>query len=696
MDLNRFAEILNDIIAKYKSYIEATDELYISKFIEKKCIEYEIEKNKTNLTKCVLTKCTTLAKYNIESEEYKNNSIEISRLEREGKVYRCGTLNVFSTHLKLKYAFQNSVPEYAHEIVSELTQSLANVWIFENNDYINRTLLENAVILYILDKPILVKDFEAQELINAGKRLSKRYSLKFEIKNADIIFEETEHKTIHKFLLDKISAIGGIDFLFKLYSQEISKTFEPKLNRYLIQKNKVQYLQKKPIARIPFNYLIQISFKCLCIKNMLLTEHGKNQLYNEVIEISKDYLTCLNLQNHTIFGDIFREIKDIPYELHKNILFDRIHTPLQYNPDFVYRMLEVIANGFKTEVIFDYSVKTYLKFCKTILDRKDVCVCYTIEDIARTTGINKSTIIKILADTSEDYNNINTEFYDIFSKTNYIEKPFIKLKNGTFFLFCPHFNGISFYHVFYKKLSAIPTIISNKIGKLVEKVIRNILDIKNIAYHCGKYKNPDGTGSDCDIVIENNKKIIFLEIKNRPLSKTLEFGEDVETLKTLSEGMVYAQKQCFSHALYLKKFGKLELINEDDGSKYSLLQSDRQIICVSVCLHEYLFLTDKTFSSYLLESLLFIEYHAVDPNEEAYAKKLNDIGNKLKKIIEEYHGKDIPQSREVFFDSLFRSANQIYTIVMKSNDTNSFIDLLTQPIYVMDGSGDIYSQLRKC
>ena len=393
---------------------------------------------------------------------------------------------------------------------------------------------------------------------------------------------------------------------------------------------------------------------------------------------------------------MFRGIKDITFELHRNILFDRAFSPLQYNPDFVVLMFETLYNRIENEIenAFEYDSKAYLKFCKSVLQQKNICVCYGENDLAKCTGLKKSLLTKILDDVSEDYNNINTGFNDIFSKTNYIEKPFVKLSNGKYFLLSPHFNGVSFYHILYNKLSNTTPNISNLIGEQVEQIIKTILDNRNIKYHCGKYINPDGTSSDCDIVVENDKKIIFIEIKNRPLSKSLEFGEDVDTIKVLSEGMVYAQKQCFAHALHLKKFGSLELSNKDNNSIYTLSRNNRQIVSVSVCLHEYLFLTDKMFSSYLLESLLFVEFHAVNPKEEPYVKKLNDVGGKLKNIIQEYYDNKIPSAREVFFDSLFRSANQIFTIAMKSRNTEDFINLLTKSVYISDGTGEIYTLLK--
>lgn len=147
-------------------------------------------------------------------------------------------------------------------------------------------------------------------------------------------------------------------------------------------------------------------------------------------------------------------------------------TPLQYNPNFVILMLEMLYNRIENEIenAFEYDSKAYLKFCKSVLQQKNICVCYGENDLAKCTGLKKSLLTKILDDVSEDYNNINTEFNDMFSKINYIEKPFVKLSNGKHFLLSPYFNGVSFYHILYKKLSATTHNISNLIGEQVLKL----------------------------------------------------------------------------------------------------------------------------------------------------------------------------------------------------------------------------------
>lgn len=78
-------------------------------------------------------------------------------------------------------------------------------------------------------------------------------------------------------------------------------------------------------------------------------------------------------------------------------------------------------------------------------------------------------------------------------------------------------------------------------------MIKSSLDNKKYPYHCGNYRINKSQTNECDLVIENNKQILFLEIKNRHLPETFEQGDDVSTLHCLAEGMIKAQIQCLKH-----------------------------------------------------------------------------------------------------------------------------------------------------
>lgn len=386
------------------------------------------------------------------------------------------------------------------------------------------------------------------------------------------------------------------------------------------------------------------------------------------------------------------DFKDIPTKLGQNILFEKMFTPIQYNSEFTMHFIkEVYMPLFNESINLEYSQTEYINFCEFILKEKGFCVIYSFEDIRKATKIKRSSLEHILNDASYMYSNVNTDFSNILSETNYRFRPLVKLANNKYFLFSSYFNGFSLGDILYEKLRPqYPGNFNRLKGQNVENMVKSILSKKGYVFHSGKYSVDSKTEYECDMILENDKKIVFLEIKNQPLPDTFEQGDDVETLRALGEGMIKAQRQCYRHQYYLKKWGQIALKN-DGEPQYILKHNDRQIICISVSSQEYLFLTNKMFSEKFLESLLVATYHATDTSKDHRLDNLNALRNDFEKLIVDTDG--TINVREAFYNTLFRSAQQIHSILSISDSFDDFIHHLTQPIYVADGSGDVYGQL---
>ena len=448
--------------------------------------------------------------------------------------------------------------------------------------------------------------------------------------------------------------------------------------------------------RVPYNYLIQLAIKHLDeIQCPLLTENGQHSKYDEAIRISSDYLNILNLQSYSTFGDILWNYENIPQKLSQNILFEKMFTPVQYCPDFVIRFIKgVYAPLFDDSKNIEYSFNEYFKFCEFIMDEKRTCVAYTFNEIKQATKLRKATLKNILDDVALGYDKVNTEYTHFLAKTNYRLKPLVKLKNNTYFLFSAYFNGFALCEVLYNKLKPYYKGDFNKLkGIHLENMIKSMFKEKSFCFHSGKYSIGNSENLECDLILEDDKRIIFIEIKNQPLLDGFELGDDVETLYYLGEGMIKAQKQCYRHIKWLKSMGKLIIKNEKSRLQYELSENGRQIICISVCSQEYLFLSNKTFSEPFLQSLLFATYHATDTNKEVRLNRLNTLRNELEQLVIDIHGTDNINVNQVFFNTLFRSAQQIFSCLTLSETLDDFIYHLTHPIHIMDGSGDVYHQL---
>lgn len=619
---------------------------------------------------------------------------KVNELEQNGKVFASGVFNAFSKHLYLEMRLENKNYELEISIITKLCHHIGNIYYFDFEKTHLSRLFEYAVKLYLCDRHFYnMKDVETVNIVKSMKNLLGLKDFEYDIKYGDIYFSDNAEKEIQLGIEHCISNIGGIDFLRRFFSEELSPKYNTKIDRFLIHRNIQQMSMNIKDIRIPYNYLIQLSVKHLVdVRCILLTEIGIKNEYAKAIQISRDYLNVLNLQSYLIFGDMIYDVKSIPVKLSKNILFEKLYTPIQYRPDFTRKFLQdVYAPFFNSAVNCGYSYKEYIKFCDYILSEKRYCVSYSFEELQRSTNIKRTALTRILEDVSYNYDNVNNSFDNFLSETNYRLRPLVKLKNEKYFLFSAYFNGFAFCEVLYNKLNShYGRSFNAQKGEKVEIMVKNLFKEKGYQFHSGKYNVKKGENEECDMVIETTDKIVFIEIKNQPLPETFEQGDDIETLYCLGDGMIKAQTQCCKHIRQLKSKGYILLENENQSS-YKLELNNRKIICISICSQEYLFLTNKMFSEYFIESLLFVTYHATDTNKEHRLNKLNLLREKLAALVSDIYGQT--KTNRVFFDTLFRSAQQISTIINVSNTLEDFIDNLTTPIFITDGTNDVYCQL---
>lgn len=703
VDFSIIKSVLNSIIEKNKSIINSDEEIVLNELYKNYTSKSMINKNilsehKNQFRDFYSDKCKKLSIYCADDLNNSKRTI-INKLENEGKLFSSSIFVDFIKQLVIENKLLSENNTKAISIAKCLYEHLGNSLFYPMDNTVLCSLFQNAIFLFLSEtNHQSFPNTETIEIINSMKRLQNKYKLDYEIKNGEILLSDDTDKTIQKGLEKSIAMIGGINFLKTLFSQEIFPKYNPTIDRFLIYRNKYHFLSKSFELRIPYNYLIQLGIKHIIVTpSPLLTISGIKNEINFIIQNSRDYLNVLDLQSYSIFSNLFLNYKMIPSYLSKNIAFEKMHNPTQYRPDFVIMFLKNVYHPlFINTKNLNYCFDEYLRFCQTILYDKKFCATYTFDELKQKTKLDKKTLNNILYDVSYNYNEVNCMFESFLSETNYYKRPLVKLKDNTFFLLSAYFNGFAFCEAIYSKLKTVyPKSIDRDKGYKIEDMIKSFFDRKEYPYHCGKYRISKSEINECDLVVEGEKSIIFYEIKNRPLPNTFEQGDDVKTLNCLAEGMINAQIQCLKHKYYLEKRGTLLLEKDNENNKttsYKLNLKGRRIICISVCAQEYLFLTNKLFSETLLKSLLIADYHTTDSAREKELNKLKKSISKLRNFINEI--KEYKSNiNQVFFDTLFRSAQQLYTILEVSESLDNFIDVLTEPIYIIDSSDDVYCQL---
>lgn len=704
------ASVIMDIYTKYKKIINKHTVYISNDNIEKEIHKlnrkysldssYKLHDPRYELKKTIEKKIKNIATYNINEDNISEEEVaKIEYYNQEiGEIVQSSVFIDISKQLYLeKHLLKNELTLHIN-IIYTLWAHLGNGYYFDIKDTDWDSLFDYSIDLFYINpflQSTVAKDLNV--LIRAAKYLKDK-GIEFNIIEGKVILEDKSHLLVHSLLENMISNAGGLNVLLKLFNEELQPKYNLKLDRYLIHRNKSTTGENSKNIRVPYNYLINICGKNLDSGLKVFTIKGSNDIYKKIIQLSSYYLTVLELQGFSVFEDIIVNYKDIPRYISNNIIFENLYIPVQYNPTYI---LEILNNLYRS--IFykskykEFTFDEYYKVASVILKEYASCSRVTMNELITKTGIRKTILSRILIEISQSKDNINSDFTEILTPTNLFDKPLAFLKEDIYFLVSPYFCGYSFITVMHEILKRLKVpILNRELGMILEEYVKKELENKNFKYHSGHYSisNPNTRG-ECDIVLETNKEIIFLEVKKRGLPDTFKLGDDVEVLKSLGEGMLHAQKQILKHRVFLQKNGYMDIYKEqNESSPYTTLSwNSRRILSISICLPEYGFLTNKTISSIFLESLIFATYHARDQNQEYKLSKLNKLREQTMGLVEELREEDRKNAHIVFFNTLFRSVQQFLYVLKLSNDIDELIDYLSEEIYVTYGSLDFYTTL---
>lgn len=685
----------NEIMLIYYQYIKYIDEHLNTIYLEDNMdytsllIKYDIPKNNQsiNIKEHIMR--------SLEQLHHKNGNLDVS------------LLRLIVKQLKLEHGINRKKNELHISILENLCAHFSGLIKFENDPRVLQEIFEYGIDLYnVCNESYGDNDYDIERMISAGKYMKNR-GYCFNIVNGRIQFDNKIDLKIHLDIEAIIRNISGFETAKLIFVRELNKIYNQKYERYAISRKKYT-LPVDIMPTLPYNYLLQICMKYLfnpCIFIKTLSHEEREQKYLELKKLSENYLTCLGLQNSSIYENLLIDFETLPHTLVKNMLYDKLVLVNQWKPKYIIELIEsMFSEIYDNYRSWGYNLKEYLKVVKLILFNYSPCAIIQFDDVLGKINIKRKVLDEIFLDISHSTENVNKDFNCILGKTNFSNKPLIKIKEDEYFLLSPIICGFSFYEVLYNKCKSVnKNLLDRKQGYIFEKLIKMRLDKRNLPYKYGFYKFDSlGSGNktnECDLIIENDKKIVFIEIKKRPLSRTFEQADDIELLRSLGEGIVYSQRQALEHSIQLENKGNIVLFGSADLSEQKdstvIEYNNRNIIRISLTLHEYGFLAYKTITEKFMQSLINCTYHTNDTQKEGRLQKLKNQQDKFRELITQIKkANEKPvELRSVFFHTVFRTLQQFLYSLDNCQNIQQLIDNITCDMLVYTGGMDFYSQL---
>ncbi len=146
--------------------------------------------------------------------------------------------------------------------------------------------------------------------------------------------------------------------------------------------------------------------------------------------------------------------------------------------------------------------------------------------------------------------------------------------------------------------------------------------VRNIPHHHNGYyeeREPGKRGKtsqiEFDFILEDDKNVLFLEVKKHALGGGFQQASDIDIFSDLTRGMLKAHVQAYRRRLALTAKGTLPLYRSATAKHpYATLElKDKRVHTISICLLEYAFFTQTFLVEKLIQALLVGSFHASDP-----------------------------------------------------------------------------------
>ncbi|MBF7694184.1 hypothetical protein [Acinetobacter pollinis] len=446
---------------------------------------------------------------------------------------------------------------------------------------------------------------------------------------------------------------------------------------------------------IPFGFIFNKALKHLYQTG--ISEYKAKRLLQDTFELAKHYVSLYGVQkySHSQISYMYSDTKKFLKLLGNQVICDQAFKIEQYDPSSLFAFIDYVKNQYNySEIDYLHEISHYILEC-------GINIPVQVNEKLLELDEKYSDRVQIDMQSLLVHKNVNQDFnftHD-FSSVNYNTKPFVRMKNKDIFFLNHNFFYLGFYHVLSEILYQKGK--KEDQGFLIESFAESQLGGTNENFIIGekKYKVSKDMRSrldikseelESDMVIYNDEKIVFLEVKLRPLTKQSKGGNGYSLLNDFTESLVRSQTQLNKHVRYLKENDCIQF-----ESKELLEYKNKRIYKFSVSSLDYQGLSSRLIYVNLLK---LIPSFTVDTNRE-YQEQVNSINKNFKKFCEEIkknkdgYGPNDPRS---FFDTGFISVFQLIFLIHRSKQKNiGLIDTIVENINMVSDQTDFYYHYKR-
>jgi hypothetical protein len=487
-------------------------------------------------------------------------------------------------------------------------------------------------------------------------------------------------------------AVGGINVAGNIFAT-INPTYDVQQERFHLVR-RVSSVPGGVQPNVPFGYLLQ-----LAVKHPMPPprRHGIEASWQELVELAVAYAAIFDVQPYNQFELAFKDYWSIVPFLQELALYDSLFAMPQIRPHDAIKIADGLLEWLDVNKEQDggWSIAEALTVAGQIVNLAAKSRGPVPIELGQLVGpckpIPAKTIGRILERVfSHPLPGANQQFAKPYEPPgpDFSFKPLLKAGEKRYWLVNSSACAPGFIEALFTPLRKTNKGFDDRIGLEIEDFLREKLEACGVNVSSGKYV--DGKEWECDLVVESERTIFFLEIKKKPLTRRARAGADIDVLLDLAGSLLDAQLQAGGHEIRIKKKGYLDLVDRA-GQTTRVSLNGRQVERIAVSLFDFGSFQDRILLKLFLENTLGIKYGTHDP---ARQKKFDDLNDKVVELRDQH--KELTNSEpeaagQPFFHCWFLSVPQLLVLCDSAKSNDDFRAALWKTRHVWTGTMDFYA-----
>ncbi len=430
----------------------------------------------------------------------------------------------------------------------------------------------------------------------------------------------------------------------------------------------------KTFPNIPVGFLMQLAVRTPL--NDRFEQPASEQIWEVALSLAADIACCIDVEPYNPFQSLVFDSQALVASIRELAMFDHIFCLRQWPVEMVRPFLKAFLD-FQSTDCFESQVGWWPEDL-IALATSPACAAVEPSLFSRAdvlaSGVRPAAVDPLLRDFAQP--DVNREYRSPINAKNasWMLRPLIAFEDRD--LFTAISGPIAAPAFFTAATDALRERVDNAshvFGIQFEKAISRIFQEHGIhpTVLSKKYKLGKKT-YECDLVVENEHRILLIETKLKGVQRSTMGGDDAGAVLDLLEGSVFALTQALRHERLLRTQGKITFKDR------SVLEArGREIHRIAVLPIDHGGTLDRLVLKFLMDRLLTLSFHFADP-------MLAERQRKAQKVLDDYRSEwkaltdaDLVPSNQPI---LSLHAGQLWALLARFPDLEQFTQAAFRPL----------------